>query len=67
MRYGTGIFKCNKNELQQIDGQTRKVLTINKEIHPRSAFARIFASRKKAGRAWISCESRVCGEVNNLN
>ena len=36
MRYGAGILKRNKNELQQIDRKTRKVMTINKELHPRS-------------------------------
>ena len=30
MRYGAGIFKWDKNELQQIDRKTRKFMTMTK-------------------------------------
>ena len=33
MRYGAGILKWNKNELQKIDRKIRKVMTISKELH----------------------------------
>ena len=39
MRYGTGILKWNKKELQEMDEKTRKVMTMNKELHPRSDVA----------------------------
>ena len=67
MRYGAGILKWNKNELQKIDRKTRKVMTINKEIHLRSDVARIYVSRKRGGRGLQSCESCVRGEENSLN
>ena len=36
MRYGAGILKWNKIELQEMDRKTRKFMTVNKELHPRS-------------------------------
>ena len=36
LRYGAGILKWNKNELQEMDRKTGKFMTINKELHPRS-------------------------------
>ena len=53
MRYGAGILKWNKNELQEINRKTRMVMTINKELHPRSDVARIYVSRKKGGRGLL--------------
>ena len=44
MRYGAGILRWTKNELQEIDRKTRKVMTISKELHPRSDVARISAA-----------------------
>ena len=67
MRYGAGLLKWNKNELQEIDRKTRKVMTINKELHPRSDVARIYVSRKRGGRGLMSCENCVRGEENNLS
>ena len=67
MRYGAGIIKWTKNELQEVDRKTRKVMTINKELHPRSDVARIYVSRTKGGRGLISCENCVKGEENNLS
>ena len=45
-RYGAGILKWNKNEVQEMDRKTRKLMTMNKELHPRSDFARLYVSRK---------------------
>ena len=45
-RYGAGILKWIKNELQEMDRKTRKFMTINKELHPRSDVARLHVSRK---------------------
>ena len=36
MRYDAGIVKWTKSELDDIDRKTRKVVTINKKLHPRS-------------------------------
>ena len=67
MRYGEGTIKWNKEELQGIDRYSRKIMTMNKELHPRSDVARIYVPRKKGGRGLISCESCVRREENNLS
>ena len=67
MRYGAGIIKWSKEELQAIDRKTRKIMTMNKELHPRSDVATIYVARKKGGRGLISCESCVKEEENNLS
>ena len=35
MRYGAGTIKWNKEELQGIDRKSRKIMTMNKELHHR--------------------------------
>ena len=66
LRYGTGIFKWNKNELQEMDRKTRKLMTMNKELHLRSDIARLCVSRKSGGRELIGCENSVKSEENGL-
>ena len=55
MRYGAGILGWNTNELQKLDRKTRKIMTINKDLHSRSDVARIYVSRRRGGRGLISC------------
>ena len=50
MRYGVGTVKWNKEELQEIGRKSRKIMTMNKELHPRSDVARIYVPRKKGER-----------------
>ena len=44
MRYGAGIVKWTKSELDEIDRKIRKVMTMNKELHPRSDVNRLYVS-----------------------
>ena len=67
MRYGAGILRWTRSELQEIDRKIRKVMAINKELHPRSDIARICVSRKKGEIGLMSCENCVKGEENNLS
>ena len=53
MRYGAGIVKWIKNELDEIDRKTRKILTLNKELHPRNDADRLYVSRMEGGRGLI--------------
>ena len=48
MRYGAGTVKWTKRELNEIDRKTRKVMTLNKELHPRSYVDRLHVSRMEA-------------------
>ena len=66
LRYVAGILKWNKNELQETDRKTRKLKTINNELHPQSDIARLHVSRKNGGRGLIGCENRVKSEENSL-
>ena len=66
VRCGAGILKWNKNELQEMDRKTRKFMTMNKELHPRSDVARLHISRKNGGRGLIACENSVKSEENGL-
>ena len=33
MRYGAGTIEWNKEELQEIDKESRKIMEMNKELH----------------------------------
>ena len=66
LRYGAGIFKWNKNELQDMDRKTRKFMIMNKELHPRSDVARLYVSRENGGRGLIGCENSAKSEENSL-
>ena len=66
MRYGAGILNWRVNELDQVDRKTRKILTINREFHPKSDIDRLYVSRKKGGRGLISCKNCIASEENNL-
>ena len=37
IRFGAGIVKCTKSQLNEIDRKTNKVIKMNKELHPRSS------------------------------
>ena len=66
LRYGAGILKWNKNELQEMDRKTKKFMTMNKELHPRSNVAQLYVSKKNAGRGLTGCENSVKSEENGL-
>ena len=50
-----------------MDRKTRKVMTMNKEFHPKSDTARLYVSRKKGSRGLISCKECVRTEENSVN
>ena len=66
MRYGAGIVKWTKSELDEIDRKTRNVMTLNKELHPRSYVNRLYVSRMERGRRLIGCKMCVKAEENSL-
>ena len=51
LRYGGGVIRWTKDELQKMDKKTRKEMTMNKELYPRSDTARIYIyqGREEAG------------------
>ena len=48
-----------------MDRNTRKFMTMNRELHSRSDVARLYVSRKNGGRGLIECENKVKGEKND--
>ena len=45
IRYGAGIMKRTKSELDEIYRKIRKIMTISKELHPRSDVDWFYVSR----------------------
>ena len=66
IRYGAGIVKWAKSKLDEIDRKTRKVMTMNKELHPVSTVDRLYVSRMEGGGRLIGCKTCVKAEENNL-
>ena len=66
LRYDDVILKWNKNELQETGIKARKVMTMNKGLHARSNFARLYVSRKNGGTGLIGGENGVKGEESGL-
>ena len=67
LRYSAGCVKLNKEELENLDRKTRKLLTIYKTLHPRSNIARIYVPRKEGARGLISVEECVRTEEHSLS
>ena len=66
MRYGASIVKWTKSELDVIGRKTRKFMTLNEELHPRSYVNRLYVSRMEGGRRLVGCKMCVKAEENSL-
>ena len=66
VRYGAGIIKWTKEELEKLDRKTRKLLTIHRAFHCRGDVDRLYVKRSKGGRGLISVEDCVNTEINSL-
>ena len=66
IRYGAGIVKWNKEELQTMDRKTRKMMTIHGALHPKADVDRLYIPRKDGGRGLISIEDCVNDEELSL-
>ena len=71
MRYGAGTLKWNTDELKSLDRRTRKIITMNGALHPKSDNDRVYLSRKMGGRGliWVYKDGRkklemVCQEIS---
>ena len=51
-----GIVDCKKQELQDLDRRTRKLLTMKGGFHPQDCIKRLYVPRKEGGRGVISVE-----------
>ena len=53
------FLKWTREELQQIDQRTGKLMMMHKVLHPRDDIDRLYVSRKEGGRKLISIENSV--------
>ena len=66
VRYGAGIIKWTKEELEKLDRKTRTLFTIHRAFHCRGDVDRLYVKRSKSGRGLISVEDCVNIEINSL-
>ena len=66
MRYGAGIAKWTKEELEKLDRQTRKIMTMNGALHPKSDVDRLYVARQRGGRGLQSVLETILSEDNSL-
>ena len=59
LRYSGGIIRWNKDDLWEMDRQTRKLMTMNEALHPKSDINRICIPRRRGGPGLISAESSI--------
>lgn len=65
-RYGSGVIKWNKQELEAIDRKTRKLLNTYKGVHPRADVDRLYVARREGGRGLMGVEEVVRYEEHSL-
>ena len=58
MRYDAGIVKWTKSELDETDRKNRNVMTLNKELYPRSDVGRLYGKKNRIDRMQDVYESR---------
>ena len=59
IRYGAGIVDWTKNELQEMDRKTRKLLRIYRSMHPQFDIDWLYMKRVARGRGLQSVEDTV--------
>ena len=65
-RYGARIAEWRKNELEAIDGKTRKLLTTNRSLHHRADVDRLYWKKNNDGKGLISVQECVRIEKTSL-
>ena len=64
--YGVGIIKWKNGELEHLDRNTRKLLTIHRAFHSRDDVDRLYVKKSQGGRGLISVEDCMNIEINSL-
>ena len=67
LRYSGGILDWTKEELEGMDRKTRKLMTINRALHPRANVARLYLPRNEGGRGMKSVEETIRTEEHGLS
>jgi hypothetical protein len=66
LRYSFGIINWHQEELQNLDRETRKLLTIHGQHHPKEEVDRLYVPRKQGGRGLINFEEVYTAELTKL-
>ena len=67
VRYGAGIIKWTKKELEELDRKTRKLMSMYSAQHLKADADRLYLKRCDGGRGLIGVEDCVQAEVNSLD
>ena len=65
-RYSAAILDWNKNEIDEMDRKTRKLLTIYGTFRHKSSVNRLYMKRKDDGRGLISPRDCTDSEIRNI-
>ena len=66
VRYSGPFLKWTRKELKQMGQRTRKLMTMNRALHPRNDVDRLYASRKEGGRGLANIEDSVDESIQRL-
>ena len=66
VRYSGSFLKWTTDELKQMGQRTRKLMTMNKALHPRDDVDRLYVSRKEGGRGLASIEDSVDAPIQRF-
>ncbi|XP_053114534.1 uncharacterized protein LOC128328501 isoform X2 [Hemicordylus capensis] len=66
IRYTAGIIDWTQAELEMLDRKTRKIMTINHALHPRSDVDRLYLPRSSGGRGMRQVHQTVEEEKRGL-
>ena len=66
MRYSGGIIDWTKVGLQNMDRKTRKIMTLNRCLHPRSSVARLYMKWKVGQGGLITEDKCIIAEMRGL-
>ena len=64
VRYSGPFLKLTRDELKQMDQKKRKLMNMNKALHPRDDIDRLYVSRKEGGRGYASIKDNVGASIH---
>ena len=67
LRYSAGIIDWIKQELQNIDRKTRKMMAAYKALHPKADVDRLYVHKKDGRRGLMSIEDTIAYEEHSIN
>ena len=59
VRYSAPFLDWRKEEIQELDRRTRKLMTMHKALHPKSNVDRLYISQNEGGRGLLSVEDTI--------